>query len=220
MTTPKFTIVEVYAKLDASTPSGPNIRTQHTRLMCVETGRFFAVLTTPHSTGWSSEFVWCWPRVNGLANTWLLGDSISGKDGKPWIRIDSNTTTCAGCIPNAHFDAVKHITSLAANGYVDWDKAAYSGRPIPNLFHDPIVTPHNYAKVPPSKPVQIQRQPSSTPIPYNANQFDTAMDEVARLAKEMGITTVMPTQKDINAITKMAPNQSHDLTKRWYGVNA
>lgn len=200
MTTPKFTIVEVYAKLDASTAPSPNIRTQHTRLMCVETGRFFAVLTTPHSTGWSSEFVWCWPRVNGLANTWLLGDSIGGKDGKPWIRIDSNTSCDPAGIPNAHFDAVKHITSLAANGYVDWDKAAYSGRPIPNLFHDPIVTPHNYSKVPPSKPVQIQKQPSSTPIPYNANQFDTAMDEVCRLAKEMGITTLMPTAEDIEAM--------------------
>lgn len=211
MTTPKFTIVEVYAKLDASTPSGPNIRTQHTRLMCVETGRFFAVLTTPHSTGWSSEFVWCWPRVNGLANTWLLGDSIGGKDGKPWNRFDTNTSCDPAGIPNAHFDAVKHITSLAANGYVDWDKAAYSGRPIPNLFHDPIVTPHNYSKVPPSKPVQIQRQPSSTPIPYNANQFDTAMDEVARLAKEMGIPTVMPTAEDIEAMVKMNVN---------YGIEA
>ena len=210
MTTPKFTIVEVYAKLDARpAPATGDVRTQHTRLMCVETGRFFAVVTTPHATGWSSEFVWCWPRVNGLANTWLLGDSISGNDGKPWIRIDSNTSSDPTGIPNAHFDAVKHITSLAANGYVDWGKAAYSGRPIPNLFHDPIVTPHNYAKVPPSKP--IQRQPSNTPIPYNANQFDTAMDEVARIAKEMGLITLMPTAEDVEAMGKMNVN---------YGIEA
>ena len=212
MTTPKFTIVEVYAKLDARpAPATGDVRTQHTRLMCVESGRFFAVVTTPHATGWSSEFVWCWPRVNGLANTWLLGDSISGNDGKPWIRIDSNTTTCAGCIPNAHFDAVKHITSLAANGYVDWAKAAYSGRPIPNLFHDPIVTPHNYAKVASANPVQ--QHPSSTPVQrqYGASQFDTAMDEVARLAKEMGIPTLMPTAEDVEAMAKMNVN---------YGIEA
>jgi hypothetical protein len=92
---------------------------------------------------------------------------------------------------------------------VDWAKAAYSGRPIPNLFHDPIVTPHNYAKVPPSKP--IQRQPSNTPIPYNTSQFNTAMDEVARLAKEMGIPTLMPTAEDIEAMAKMNVN---------YGIEA
>jgi hypothetical protein len=203
MTTPKFNIVQVYATLNAK-PGFP----QQTRLLCVETGHVFVTVTSPVTGGgWSSGYLWCWPRVNGLAQTWLLGDNIGGKDGKAWTRNDPNTAVDGMGIPYAHADAVAHITALAAAGYVDWSKATYSGRPIPNLFSDAVVMPQSYAKVTPPNTV-VQRKASYDPRGDAAQQqapdtFSTAMDEVTRLAKEMGIDTLFPTAEDIHAISKI-----------------
>lgn len=183
MTTPKFTIIEVYCKFDA-TENG----SQQTRLMCVESGRFFSVVTSPleNGQGWSSTFVWCWPRVNGLAHTWLLGDSMHGKDHKPWVRVDPNTSKDQIGIPDAHYDAVKHITALAANGYVDWSTASYSSKAIPSLFSDPTLPPKQYATL---------KTKATDPI-----------QEINDLISSLKIKELTPTQDDMNAIHSMNPN--------------
>jgi hypothetical protein len=197
MTTPKFNIVQVYATLNAK-PGG----SQHTRLLCVETGNVFVTVTAPATDGgWTSQYLWCWPRVNGLSHTWLLGDNIGGKDGKPWQRNDPNTAVDGMGIPYAHTDAVAHITALAAAGYVDWSKATYSNRLIPNLFSDAAVMPQSYAKVtPPGKPTQ--RLASNDPLEV---QGQSPVHEIADLINSLGIQTVFPTVEDMNAISKMNP---------------
>jgi hypothetical protein len=197
MTTPKFNIVQVYATLNAK-PGG----SQHTRLLCVETGNVFVTVTAPAKDGgWTSQYLWCWPRVNGLSHTWLLGDNIGGKDGKPWTRNDPNTAVDGMGIPYAHSDAVAHITALAAAGYVDWSKATYSNRLIPNLFSDATLMPQSYAKVtPPGKPTQ--RLASNDPLEV---QGQSPVHEIADLINSLGIQTVFPTVEDMNAISKMNP---------------
>lgn len=197
MTTPKFNIVQVYTTLNAK-PGG----TQHTRLLCVEMGIVFVTVTAPATDGgWTSQYLWCWPRVNGLSQTWLLGDNIGGKDGKPWTRNDPNTAVDGMGIPYAHSDAVAHITALAAAGYVEWSKATYSGRPIPNLFSDATLMPQSYAKVtPPGKPTQ--RLASNDPLQV---QGQSPVHEIADLINSLGIQTVFPTAEDIHAISKMSP---------------
>ena len=198
MTTPKFNIVQVYASLNAK-PGG----SQHTRLLCVEMGIVFVTVTSPAKDGgWTSQYLWCWPRVNGLSQIWLLGDNIGGKDGKPWTRNDPNTAVDGMGIPYAHTDAVAHITALAAAGYVEWSKATYSGKLIPNLFSDAtLLMPQSYAKVtPPGKPTQ--RQASNDPLQV---QGQSPVHEIADLINSLGIQTVFPTAEDMNAISKMNP---------------
>jgi hypothetical protein len=139
--------------------------------------------------------------VNGLAHTWLLGDNIGGKDGKPWTRNDPNTAVDGMGISYAHSDAVAHITALAAAGYVDWSKATYSNRLIPNLFSDATLMPQSYAKVtPPGKPTQ--RLASNDPLEV---QGQSPVHEIADLINSLGIQTVFPTVEDMNAISKMNP---------------
>jgi hypothetical protein len=96
---------------------------------------------------------------------------------------------------------VAHITALAAAGYVDWSKATYSNRLIPNLFSDATLMPQSYAKVtPPGKPTQ--RLASNDPLEV---QGQSPVQEIADLINSLGIQTVFPTVEDMNAISKMNP---------------
>ena len=159
-------------------------------------GQFVQAVTTYDKTDqrWITSFWWLWLNVKGFTHRWIRGDAVKSGD-VAWLHKTPNTEFSNGTLV-AHDDAVRYFIKCANAHKVP--AATYMGKDIPNLFG-------------PSRHEVDVKMDDSKQQPHNP------IDDILNAIQTSNIKTLYATQEDIEAINKMASNQSHNLTKKWYG---
>jgi hypothetical protein len=159
-------------------------------------GQFVQAVTTYDKTDqrWITSFWWMWLSVKGFTHRWIRGDAVKSGD-VAWLHKTPKTEFSNGTLV-AHDDAVRYFIKCANAHKVP--AATYMGKDIPNLFG-------------PSRFEADVKLDDSKQQPHNP------IDDILNAIQTSNIKTLYATQEDIEAINKMASNQSHNLTKKWYG---
>lgn len=163
-------------------------------------GQFVQAVTTydKKEQRWITSFWWMWLSVKGFTHRWIRGDAVKTGD-VAWLHKTPKTEFSNGTLV-AHDDAVRYFIKCANAHKVP--AATYMGKDIPNLFG------------PSRHEVDVKMDDN-----HNKNKVDvdSIHKEIMDMIAKDNINSLYATPEDMEAISKMAPNQSHNLTKKWYG---
>lgn len=161
-------------------------------------GQFVEAVTTYNKKEqrWITSFWWLWLSVKGFTHRWIRGDAVKSGD-VAWLHKTPNTEFSNGTLV-AHDDAVRYFIKCANAHKVP--AATYMGKDIPNLFG----------------PSRFEVSEGLTGN-KNKTDVDSIHKDIMDMISKGNITSLYATPEDMEAINKMAPNQSHNLTQKWYG---
>ena len=165
-------------------------------IMLPARGQFVEAVTTydKKEQRWITSFWWMWLSVKGFTHKWIRGDAVKTGD-VAWLHKNPKTEFVNGSLV-AHHDAVQYFIKCASAHKVP--AATYMGKDIPNLFG-------------PSRYEYDVKMDDGKQQPHNP------IDDILNAIQTSNIKSLYATPEDMEAINKMAPNQSHNLTKKWYG---